>query len=113
LGPRNATFNGLKSGYYKTVYIHDYYNGYYEAGTMTVTIDGVSYDAYCIDLFTGISSGKVLLVNGALVADGTGSLPSGVDWSKVNYILNIYSANGTINGSNDKAINGAAIQCAI
>lgn len=113
LGPRNATCNGLKSGYYNTIYIHDYYNNYYQAGTITVTIDGKSYDAYCIDLFTDIYSGDILLVNGALVANGTGNLSSKVDWSKVNYILNKFNANSTINGSKDKAINGAAIQAAI
>lgn len=107
-----ATFNGLKQNYYKSIYIR-YYDDYYGAGTMTVTIDGKTYDAYCIDLYTGISSGNTLLVNGALVAGGTGNLPSGVDWSKVNYILKYYNADNNIFGSQDKSINGAAIQSAI
>jgi len=113
LGPRNATCNGLKTGYYKSIYIRDYYGGYYSAGTIRVTIDGESFDAYCIDLFTDISTGDVLLVNGALIASGTGNLPSGVNWSKVNYILNQFNANGNINGSTNRANNGAAIQAAI
>ena len=81
-----------------------YDSRYNFAGAINVTVNGVSYTAYCIDLFTDISIGDSLWVNGPL--PGTqGNLSSQVDWSKVTYIINNYSP------STDTE--AAAIQCAI
>ena len=74
------------------------------AGAINVEIDGVTYTAFCIDLYTDITIGDSLYVNGPL--PGTmGELPKQIDWGKVNYILNNYSPS-----TNDEA---AAMQCAI
>ena len=74
------------------------------AGAINVEIDGVSYTAFCIDLYTDITLGDSLFVNGPL--PGTmGELSNQIDWGKVNYVLNNYSPS-----TDDEA---AAMQCAI
>jgi len=101
LTPKSATLTGTGNG--ATVYIQGQNkNGF--AGVINVRVDGTTYTAYCIDLFTPISIGDTLLVNGPLPGTA-GDLPSGVEWDKVSYILNNYNAY-----SNYEA---AAIQCAI
>ena len=78
-------------------------NGNY-AGAINVEIDDVTYTAFCIDLYTDITIGDSLFVNGPL--PGTmGELSKQIDWGKVNYILNNYSPS-----TDDEA---AAMQCAI
>ncbi|AEG18389.1 conserved repeat domain protein [Methanobacterium paludis] len=101
LTPMNATLVDLGNGAYVYIKSKDSYNF---AGIIHVTINGTTYDAYCIDLYTDISTGDRLLVNGALPGT-TGNLSTQVDWGKVNYILSHYS------GTTDTE--AAAIQCAI
>ncbi|BDZ71688.1 Ig-like domain-containing protein [Methanobacterium petrolearium] len=106
LTPIEAEYIGL--GRYSSVYMK-YYNDYGAAGVMRVRIPadgGTTYNAFCIDIYTPISSGNTLLVNGPLPGTA-GDLPEGVDWGKVNYILTHYVNNYL---SNNEA---AAIQCAI
>ena len=97
-GPWDVTSNG------DFIYMaKDGNNGNY-AGAINVEIEGVTYTAFCIDIYTDISIGDSLYVNGPL--PGTmGELPKGIDWGKVNYILNNYSPS-----TDDEA---AAMQCAI
>ncbi|MTK63720.1 MAG: DUF11 domain-containing protein [Methanobacterium sp.] len=74
------------------------------AGVINVKINGVSYQAYCIDLYTNIAVGNSLFVNGPL--PGTiGDLNSQIDWGKVNYIIKNYSPTTDTEA--------AAMQCAI
>ena len=74
------------------------------AGVIDVTINGASYNAYCIDLYTNIAIGDTLFVNGPL--PGTvGDLSSQDNWGAVNYIITHYSPSS--------ANEAAAIQCAI
>ncbi|BDZ69013.1 Ig-like domain-containing protein [Methanobacterium ferruginis] len=101
LTPKSATLRSTGNG--ETVYIQGQNKDGF-AGVINVRVDGVTYIAYCIDLFTPISMGDTLLVNGPLPGTA-GDLPSGVDWGKVTYILNHY------NPSSDTE--AAAIQCAI
>ena len=101
LTPKSATLTGTGNG--RNVYIQGQNkNGF--GGVINVRVDGTTYQAYCIDLFTPISIGDSLLVNGPLPGTA-GDLPSQVDWGKVTYVLNNYNPS-----SNDEA---AAIQCAI
>ncbi|MDY9922936.1 Ig-like domain-containing protein [Methanobacterium sp.] len=101
LTPKEATLTGTGNG--ETVYIQGQNkNGF--AGVINVRVGSTTYTAYCIDLFTPISIGDTLLVNGPLPGTA-GDLPSEVDWGKVSYILNTY------NPSSDTE--AAAIQCAI
>lgn len=101
LTPKTATLTGTGNG--RTVYIQGQNkNGF--AGVINVRVDGTTYVAYCIDLFTPIDINDQLLVNGPLPGTA-GDLPSEVEWDKVSYILNNYSPS-----SRDEA---AAIQCAI
>nr|WP_319374716.1 Ig-like domain-containing protein [uncultured Methanobacterium sp.] len=101
LTPKSATLTSTGNG--QTVYIQGQNkNGF--AGVINVRVDGTTYVAYCIDLFTPISMGDTLLVNGPLPGTA-GDLPSGVDWGKVSYILNHYNPTS--------ANEAAAIQCAI
>ena len=101
LTPKEATLTGTGNG--QTVYIQGQNkNGF--AGVIDVRVGSTTYTAYCIDLFTPISIGDTLLVNGPLPGTA-GDLPSEVDWGKVSYILNTY------NPSSDTE--AAAIQCAI
>ncbi|MBZ2166321.1 Ig-like domain-containing protein [Methanobacterium spitsbergense] len=101
LTPKTATLTGTGSG--RNIYIQGG-NKLGFAGIINVRVDGTTYQAYCIDLFTPISIGDTLLVNGPLPGTA-GDLPSEVDWGKVTYVLNNYNPS-----SNDEA---AAIQCAI
>jgi len=96
--PDVATFVSL--GNYRNIYIH-YYNGFRPAGVLNMSYQGDIYPSFCIDLFTPISIGNTLLVNGALSPE----ILENVDWCKVNYIIQNYNP---IN--NDEA---AAIQAAI
>ena len=101
LTPKTATLTGTGNG--RTVYIQGQNkNGF--AGVINVRVDGTTYVAYCIDLFTPIDINDQLLVNGPLPGTA-GDLPTEVEWDKVSYILNNYSPS-----SRDEA---AAIQCAI
>jgi uncharacterized repeat protein (TIGR01451 family) len=101
LTPKSASLTSLGNG--ANIFIQGKNeNGF--AGVINVRVDGQTYVAYCIDLFTPISTGDTLLVNGPLPGTA-GDLPDGVDWGKVTYILNHY------NPSNDNE--AAAIQCAI
>jgi uncharacterized repeat protein (TIGR01451 family) len=100
--PKTATLTGTGNG--RNVYIQGQ-NKTGFAGVINVRVDGNTYQAYCIDLFTPINIGDVLLVNGPLPGTA-GDLPGGVDWGKVTYIINNYNPSS----SNNEA---AAIQCAI
>jgi len=101
LTPKTATLTSTGNG--RTVYIQGQNkNGF--AGVINVNVDGTTYIAYCIDLFTPIDLYDQLLVNGPLPGTA-GDLPSEVEWDKVSYILNNYNPT-----TNDEA---AAIQCAI
>ena len=101
LTPKIATLTGTGNG--RNIYIQGE-NKLGFAGVINVRVDGTTYQANCIDLFTPISIGDTLLVNGPLPGTA-GDLPSEVDWGKVTYVLNNYNPS-----SNDEA---AAIQCAI
>ncbi|ADZ09098.1 conserved repeat domain protein [Methanobacterium lacus] len=74
------------------------------AGVINVDINGVSYQAYCIDLYTNIAIGNSLFVNGPLPGTN-GDLNSQIDWGKVNYIIKNYSPTTDTEA--------AAMQCAI
>ncbi|MGC9516164.1 MAG: Ig-like domain-containing protein [Methanomicrobiales archaeon] len=93
-----ATFISL--GNYRTIYIH-YYGGNRIAGVLNMSYLGETYPSFCIDLFTPISIGDTLLVNGGLSDD----ILEDVEWCKVNYIIHNYSPT-----DNNEA---AAIQAAI
>ncbi len=101
LTPKTATLTSTGNG--QSVYIQGQNKDGF-AGVINVRVDGTTYTAYCIDLFTPISTGDTLLVNGPLPGTA-GDLPSEVEWDKVSYILNHY------NPSSDNE--AAAIQCAI
>ena len=108
LNPKTATLTGAgtwgvpSNGTFVYMGKDENYNNY--AGAINVNIDSVTYQAFCIDLYTDISIGNSLLVNGPL--PGTmGELSKQIDWGKVNYIINNYSPS-----TNDEA---AAMQCAI
>ncbi len=101
LTPKTATLTSTGNG--QSVYIQGQNKDGF-AGVINVRVDGRTYTAYCIDLFTPISIGDTLLVNGPLPGTA-GDLPSEVEWDKVSYILNHY------NPSSDNE--AAAIQCAI
>jgi hypothetical protein len=102
LTPLLATLTGIGDG--ASVY-EGYINGYnYFSGVIDLSVNGQSYQGFCIDLYTDIYVGDNLWVNGPL--PGTlGSLSNEVDWSKVTYIINHYTPS-----SNTEA---AAMQCAI
>ena len=108
LAPQIATLTGAGPWYVTSngdfIYMEkDDSNDNY-AGAINVEIEGVTYTAFCIDLYTDISIGDSLYVNGPL--PGTmGELSKQIDWGKVNYILNNYSPS-----TDDEA---AAMQCAI
>lgn len=73
LTPKSATLTGLGNG--NTIYIQGKNeNGF--AGVINVRVDGQTYVAYCIDLFTPINTGDTLLVNGPLPGT-SGDLPDG------------------------------------
>ncbi|CEA12628.1 Ig-like domain-containing protein [Methanobacterium formicicum] len=101
LTPKTASLTSTGNG--QSVYIQGQNKDGF-AGVINVRVDGTTYTAYCIDLFTPISTGDTLLVNGPLPGTA-GDLPTEVEWDKVSYILNHY------NPSSDNE--AAAIQCAI
>ena len=71
LTPKSATLNSTGNG--RNIYIQGQNsNGF--AGVLNVRVDGTTYNAYCIDLFTPIEVGDVLLVNGPLPGTA-GDLP--------------------------------------
>ena len=102
LTPLLATLESLGNG--ASVYV-GYQGGYnYFTGVINEYVNNIPYQAFCIDLYTDITIGNTLWVNGPL--PGTlGSLSNEVDWSKVTYIINHYTPS-----SNTEA---AAMQCAI
>lgn len=58
------------------------------AGTLEMRLpDGTVYDAFCIDLYSPISYGDQLVVNGPLSSD----ISDDVDWCAIQYILNTYA----------------------
>jgi trimeric autotransporter adhesin len=101
LTPYSVTISGTGTGY--NVYVQGQDKNDW-AGTINVKANGNSYTAYCIDLFTPISTTDTLLVNGPLPGTA-GDLSQGVDWGKVNYIIKNYTASSKTEA--------AAIQCAI
>ena len=107
-GTGNFTLNALTATYTSNYMGSDIYLPFYSrynfAGALNMNIGGTTYYAYCIDLYTEISQGNSLWVNGPL--PGTqGNLSSQVDWDKVTYIIKNYSLTNSTEG--------AAIQCAI
>lgn len=75
------------------------------AGLMKIKIDGVSTDAYCVDLDHGISSGYS--GSASLV-----SMPAETPWCEINYMLQNYSATSgatgaTIQGALWESVSGA------
>ena len=74
------------------------------AGIINVKINNVTYKAFCIDLYTGISDNDNLYENGPLPGT-TGSLSNQDNWAAVNYIITNYTPS-----NNTEA---AAMQCAI
>ena len=110
--PITATYTGTGS-YGTNVWVHGD-NIYGWAGQLNVNANGHTYTAYCIDIYTMIYSGGVLLVNGPLpgtTANFNPFLLNGVDWGKVNYVINNYNPNN--NNTNQRNTEAAAIQCAI
>lgn len=112
LTPLIATYTG--TGDYGTeIWIHGD-NMYGFAGQLKVNVNGVTYNAYCIDIYTMIYVNNQLLVNGPLPGT-TGNfsqfLLNGVDWGKVTYIINTYSPDKVKKGQRD--LEAAAIQAAI
>jgi hypothetical protein len=63
LTPKTATLTSTGNG--QSVYIQGQNKDGF-AGVINVRVDGRTYTAYCIDLFTPISIGDTLLVNGPL-----------------------------------------------
>jgi uncharacterized repeat protein (TIGR01451 family) len=111
LTPLSATVLG--AGTYGSNVWNQYDNNYEYAGEISMSVNGKTYTAYCIDLYTSISTNNKLMVNGPLPGT-TGNFSSfllnGVDWGKVNYIINNYSPE---NATGDKNVEAGAIQCAI
>ena len=99
--PKSAIYRSNGNG--KQVYIQGQNQDGF-AGVLNVRVDGTTYVAFCIDLFTPIYQNDVLLVNGPLPGTA-GDLPPEVEWEKVSYILNNYNPS-----TQNEA---AAIQCAI
>lgn len=95
-------FVGMKAGQYKQVTIN--YNGHSEnvyAGTMNIKVDGVSMDAYCVDLDDWNHNGDTYGVNELPIsALGSNSIPVGNLFA--HYSQGVDSAN-----------KGAALQLAI
>jgi uncharacterized repeat protein (TIGR01451 family) len=83
------------------------YGSWSWAGLINVDVQTLgAVDAFCIDVYTPITSSDKLLVNGPLPGT-TGDLPTDVDWGKVNYLIKTYYSSYM---SNNEA---AALQCAI
>lgn len=109
LTPIQAQFTSLGSNG-ASIWVHgdDMYAWAGEINVRSPPGTGSNYIAFCIDLYTMIYTGDTLLVSGPLPGT-TGNfsefLLNGVDWGKVNYIINNYhSVNAT---------EAAAAQCAI
>ncbi len=110
--PLTATYSEI-GDYGTNVWVHGD-NMYGWAGQLSVTVNGKTYTAYCIDIYTMISTGNTLLVNGPLpgtTANFNSFLLNSVDWGKVNYIINNYNPN--LNSTYQRNTEAAAIQCAI
>ena len=107
----SATFTALGSG--SNLYSR-YYSGNVFSGILKMQVEGVSYDSYCIDLFTPIRVGDSLVANGSLTED----IRASVNWCAVNYILSNFDYTQTY-GSGHPLYNlsqnqrAAAIQAAI
>jgi hypothetical protein len=98
---QNATYEGAGNG---TLIYTRYWEQYRTAKIFKMNVSGTLYDSYCIDLFTSISQGDNLTVNGSL-AEGDPS----INWTAVVYILNMYD----YSTAEDKDLEAAAIQAAI
>ena len=101
LAQTTATFTGLGAG--ESIYTR-YYSRYTPAQIFNMNVGGTTYPGFCIDLFTTISVGNILVVNGPLSED----IRDQVDWCAVNYILNNYTSVPSL--SNQEA---ASIQAAL
>jgi len=85
-----------------------YYGNNVQAKVFNMNVNGTIYEGFCIDLYTTISVGNTLLVNGPLSED----IRDQVDWCAVNYIIHTY---GERNGPDALASNteAASVQAAI
>lgn len=85
-----------------------YYGNNVQAKVFKMNVSGTTYEGFCIDLYTTISVGNALLVNGPLSED----IRDKVDWCAVNYIIHTY---GDRNGPDALASNteAASVQAAI
>ncbi len=101
LAQTTATFTGLGAG--ESIYTR-YYSRYTPAQVFNMNVGGITYPGFCIDLFTTISVGNILVVNGPLSED----IRDQVDWCAVNYILNTYAAAPTLTN-----LEAASIQSAL
>jgi len=99
-----ATFTGLGAG--ENIYTR-YYSRYTPARVFNMTVGSTMYEGFCIDLYTTISIGNTLVVNGPLSDD----IRTQVDWCKVNYILYQYGSNYT--SKPNPNLEAAAIQSAL
>ena len=99
--PQNATFDSFGDGL-------DIYSRYHantrSAKIFIMNVSGTLYDSYCIDLYTDISVGDNVTINGSLAED-----TRNINWTAVNYILNTYD----YSTAGDKDLEAAAIQAAI
>ena len=78
-----------------------YYGNNVQAKVFKMNVSGTTYEGFCIDLYTTISVGNALLVNGPLSED----FRDQVDWCAVNYIIHTY---GDRNGPDALASNTEA-----
>jgi PKD repeat protein len=99
-----ATFTSLGAG--ESIYTR-YYSRYSPAQVFNMQVGSTTYDGFCIDLFTTISFGNILVVNGPLSDD----IRSQIDWCRVNYILNRYGSNYT--AASNPNLEAASIQAAL
>ncbi|MGZ7095800.1 MAG: Ig-like domain-containing protein, partial [Methanobacterium sp.] len=106
LTPIPAQVTGV-GAYYDDIWVQEK-NSYNYAGLINVQsppTTGTVYSSYCIDLYTDISINDYLYVNGPFPGTTGNFSDNGIDWGKVNYIINHYTA------TNDTE--AAAIQAAI
>jgi len=101
LAQTTATFTGLGAG--ESIYTR-YYSRYTPAQIFNMNVGGTTYPGFCIDLFTTISVGNILIVNGPLSED----IRDQVDWCAVNYILNNYASAPSLSN-----LEAASIQAAL
>ena len=98
---QNATLEDTGNG---TGIYSRYSGGLRSAVIFIMNVSGTLYDSYCIDMYTDISIGDNLTVNGSL-SEGDPN----INWTAMNYILNTYD----YSTAGDKDLEAAAIQAAI